>query len=104
MCADTQMLRTSNGIEDQVIYLTGNPSTHPASNESDDDEEEDLWQHVREMKKDDLISSVIHLQKEVTKCNTIIQSLRLQRGWIIDKKPQLLEILELINTLRCTRS
>ena len=109
MCADTKELRTNNGIEDPVTYLTGNPSTPPADNGNDEDGDE-VRQHLREMNKEDLISSFIHVQKgmtnaqkEVTKCNNIIQSLRLQRDWIIDKKPQLMEFLELIDTLTDAR-
>ena len=95
VCDDTQELRRLWNIEDAVAYLplitNEDPPTLPAATndctESGDATlEVDPRQHFREMDKEDLISHNIRLQNEVTKKNNIIQSLTLQRDWILDKK------------------
>ncbi|MPC87022.1 hypothetical protein E2C01_081871 [Portunus trituberculatus] len=49
-------------------------------------EEVDERQHYGVMDKEDLISYALRLEKELTRKNNIIQSLTLQRDWIIEKK------------------
>ena len=96
MCDDTQELRRLCSIDDAVVYLPLPPdikvSTTPdAPNEGDDGDnagaevDMDERQHYREMDKEDLISITLRLQKEVTDKNKIIQSLTLQRDWILEK-------------------
>ncbi|MPC95241.1 hypothetical protein E2C01_090443 [Portunus trituberculatus] len=108
MCGDTQELRRLCNIEDVVVYLhpdedVPTPPAHPP-NEGDDGndvntEEVDEWQHYRVMGKEDPISYALHLGKELTRKNNIIQSLTLQRDWILEKKTHVAELNEFMEVL-----
>ena len=96
-----------NNIDDAVTYDTDHPdteeagpstSTSPPVNDNDV-EEEDNRLLLMEMEKEELVSLTMKLQGEVSRSNNVINSLRLQREWVINKKPQLLELLDLIETL-----
>ena len=52
-----------------------------------------------EMEKEELVTHTLRLKQEVSRNNSKIQSLTLQRDCILDKKPQVLEILHLIEAL-----
>jgi len=110
MCDDTQELRRLCSIDDAVVYLPLDPdedaSTTPAApNEGGDgddanaDVDVDERQHYREMDKEDLISYTLRLQKEVSDKNNIIQSLTLQRDWILEKKAHVAELNEFMEIL-----
>ena len=116
MCEDTQELRRMCSIEDAVVYLPFDPdenafTTPPAPNEDDggDDVDADVGvderQHYREMDKQDLISYTLRLQEEVTTKNILIQSLTLQRDWILEKQTHIAELYELMESLAdCKKS
>lgn len=45
------------------------------------------------------MTHTLRLQQEVSRNNSMIQSLTIQRDWILDKKSQVLDILHLIEAL-----
>ena len=49
------------------------------------------------------MTHTLHLKNEVSRNSSMIQSLTLQRDWILDKKPQMLDILNLIQALSDVR-
>lgn len=55
------------------------------------------------MMKRELVSAFVNLQEEVSSDNNMVQSLRLQRDWVINKQTEVMEILELIGTLKDAR-
>ncbi|MPC95634.1 hypothetical protein E2C01_090853 [Portunus trituberculatus] len=46
-----------------------------------------------ETQKEELVAHALSLKQEVSRQNTVVQSLTLQKDWLIDRKPQLLEVL-----------
>ena len=108
MCDETQELRRMCSIEDAVVYLPldDNASNTPTAPNGDDggedanaDEGVDERQYYMEMNKEDLISCILRLEKEVTTKNNVIQSLTLQRDWILEKQTHMAELHELMRTL-----
>ncbi|MPC31737.1 hypothetical protein E2C01_025034 [Portunus trituberculatus] len=55
------------------------------------------------MDKEELISRTLRLKQEVMENKSTIQSLSLQRDWIIEKKAQVMDILEFIETISDAR-
>ncbi len=82
MCSDTKEPRTEHGIEDAVTYRRGHSSakvSFPPSigEEGDERDADDVQQHPMGSDKEELVSSVVRLLKEVGKCDKIMKSHRL---------------------------
>ena len=67
-CEDTQQLRSANNINEGVIYLNDHFSVkaHTVTADTDNDNAGNA-KDERQLEKEDLVSSVIQLQKQMTK-------------------------------------
>ncbi len=118
-CSETQQLRSEANIEDEVTYVDtappapsnedGDTATDAALPPSLPDVDDDApsieggdteHQAYMEMPKEELVAHALSLKQEVSRQNTVVQSLTLQRDWIIGQEPQLLEFLQLIQALK----
>ena len=78
------------------------PPSHSADADDDAHHTEDgdtERQEYMAMQKEEVVAHALSLKQEVSRQNTVVQSLTLQRDWIIDRKPQVIEVLQLIETL-----
>ena len=98
-CTDTQQLRLEGNIDDAVMYLYDNahadnrednpttethPTTLPEDDDNDDNETEDERQLYMEMEKEELVTHILRFKQEESRNSNKIQSLTLQRDWILD--------------------
>lgn len=124
-CTETQQLRQEAGVDVEVAYVdvtspdhnteagatqpdTPSDATLPSSPPVDDDEShsiesEDERRQYMQLDKEEVVDHCLRLKQEVSKQHAIIQSLTTQRDWIIDRKPQVLEVLQLMEALSDAR-
>ena len=95
-CTETQQLRQVANINVTVSYVDGDisaaaptPSAPPAEDEEAPviHEEDTDRQMYMEMEKEAIVTDTLRFKHELSRSHIIIQSLTLQRDWILEKKP-----------------
>lgn len=115
-CDVTQQLRQEANIDAAVVYEdedveetpdTPAPPPFPPVDDIDaptfSEDVDNERQEYMAMDREELVSLTLRLKQEVMGNKNVIQSLTLQRDWIIEKKAQVLDILEFIETLSDAR-
>lgn len=112
-CKETQALRVQANVTDQVVFTTGSSAPKVDADQDQDQEtiekeeeenEEDSedTEHLTHLGKEQLIETIIQLQKEVSKSNNIIRSYKNQRELLINKRSVFEEALSLIDIIVAT--